>query len=540
MSSSTSEGPSPHTTMASGRNVAWLLDTRAHQRGDHPFLIWEPFDGPPRTWSYREFARASMDIAAGLQARGIGLGDRLILHADNSPEYLQALFACARIGAVAVCTNTRSVRDELEYFASHSGAVAAITQPRYADLVGRCIPTAKWIALTDSDTGDTPAPGTAPGRQEAFASLVHKGGATAPARPDPFAAASIQYTSGTTARPKGVVWTHANWLWAAQVSATHESLTRDDVHLVYAPLFHTNAQSYSTLATLWAGATMVLQPKFSVTRFWEVSQRHHCTWSSMLTFAIKALHDQEVPAHSYRLWGSGATSPGDSERFGVRVIGWWGMTETVTHGLVDDVHAPGTALNCGRPANEYEVSVLRPDGVPVEPGETGLLFVRGVPGVSLFAEYLDDPDATSAAVDEHGWLSTGDLVTPNHDGSMRFADREKDILKVGGENVAASEVERVIGVVPGVSEVAVVAGPHQMLSEVPIAFVVPGSDTDGSSLVESVYAACRNLLSDFKVPREVRLVDDLPRSTLNKVAKAELRRQLVAEQTGGGGPAHAV
>jgi crotonobetaine/carnitine-CoA ligase len=205
------------------------------------------------------------------------------------------------------------------------------------------------------------------------------------------------------------------------------------------------------------------------------------------------------------------------------------MTETVSHPVIDEPSTPGMPFGMGRPAPEYEVAVLREDGTPVEVGETGSIFVRGIPGVSLFAGYLHDEDATASTVDGQGWLRTGDLVTVHANGFMTFSDRAKDMLKVGGENVAASEIEQVIMAVPGVIEVAVVAAPHPMLDEVPVAFVTSSSSTLSLSLADKVVEACRIQLADFKVPREVRIVDELPRSTLNKIAKAELRAALAAE-----------
>jgi crotonobetaine/carnitine-CoA ligase len=164
-----------------------------------------------------------------------------------------------------------------------------------------------------------------------------------------------------------------------------------------------------------------------------------------------------------------------------------------------------------------------PTGTPVEPDEVGELFIRGVPDVSLFAGYLHDEAATAAALDD-GWLTTGDLVQVHVGGAITFRDRAKDMLKVGGENVAASEIERVILTVPGVAEVAVVAAPHDMLSEVPVAFIVPCPEVP--DLAAAVQAACAEHLADFKRPTRIELVDDLPRSTLNKVAKAQLRKGL--------------
>ena len=350
--------------------------------------------------------------------------------------------------------------------------------------------------------------------------------------PAPVAAldpAWIQYTSGTTSRPKAVVLTHANALWSAKVSATHESLTASDVHLVHLPLFHINALCYSTLASMWVGGTAVIQPRFSASRFWDVAVRNGCTWASVAPFCVRALLGQDFPKdHSFRIWGNGYSGGPEDEIFGIRTLAWYGMTETVSHAVIDEIETPGHPFGMGRPAPEFEVKVVREDGTPVEPGETGAIFVRGVPGVSLFAGYLHDEAATKEAVDEEGWLKTGDRATVHDDGYMSFADRDKDMLKVGGENVAASEIERVVLEVPGVVEVAVVAARHPMLDEVPVAFVIPAGDRP--ELADEVLAACTRRLSDFKVPREVRIVDEMPRSTLNKIAKAELRRQLADEQ----------
>jgi crotonobetaine/carnitine-CoA ligase len=146
--------------------------------------------------------------------------------------------------------------------------------------------------------------------------------------------------------------------------------------------------------------------------------------------------------------------------------------------------------------------------------------------VSLFKQYLYNEQATRDSFDAHGYFITGDRVTLLDDGFIKFGDRAKDMLKVGGENVAASEIEQVIAVLPGVREAAVVAKAHPMLDEVPVAFVIPqaGVERAPADLHDTIMSACRRALADFKVPREIRFVDDLPRSTLEKVAKAELRR----------------
>jgi crotonobetaine/carnitine-CoA ligase len=509
--------------MASGRNIPWLLDARAAMYADRTFIAWEPLEGDRDVYSYARFAAEVERVAAGLRARGVRQGDTVIIHLENCPEFLLSWFALTRIGAVAVCTNTRSSVDELTYFGEHSGATAAITQPKLADALDRALPGLRWLVVTDSDGGE-PAGGARPARADSFDSLRVDGDGSA-AQIGSFDPAWIQYTSGTTSRPKAVVLTHANALWGAKVNAAHESLTSDDVHLIHLPLFHINALSYSTLSTLWVGASAALVPRFSASRFWDVSLRNGCTWASMIPFTVRALAMRDIPSdHRYRMWGFGATVPSEDERFGLRTMGWYGMTETISHPIMDELANPGHPGAMGRPTPEYEVALLHEDGSPVQPGESGGIYVRGIPGLSLFAEYLHNPEATKAAVDENGWLRTGDIAHLHEDGYLSFADRTGDLLKVGGENVAASEVERVIAMVPGVSEVAVVGGPHPMLDEVPVAFVIalPGHALE----VESIVGACREQLADFKVPHEVRLVDEMPRSTLNKIAKAELRSQL--------------
>lgn len=503
-----------------GQDIRTLFDNQAQRRGDHPALIWEPFEGESRTWTYAELRETLRRFAAGLEARDVKPEDRVLVHLDNCPESIIAWLGCAYAGAVAVTTNARSSGDEITYFAEHSGAVGAITQPRFAALVKASATKVKWRAVTETDNGAPRAEKT--DGFEPF-SAIDGDPATLAVRPHrPMAHFSIQYTSGTTARPKAVLWTHANALWGARMCALHEDLRPTDVHLVYLPTFHTNAQVYSTLSSFWAGGTVVLQPRFSASRFWPISLKHGCTWTSMVPFCMKALLEQPVPKHSYRLWGNAICDTPFDEKFGVKTLGWWGMTETVTQGIVGSPHQPNTPMSMGRPSPAYEIHVLDDNGQPVKPGEEGELFVGGRRGLSLFLEYANDPKATAAAFRPDGLFITGDRVRLGEDGTLFFGDRSKDMMKVGGENVAASEIERVVALVEGVKEVAVVAKRHPMLDEVPVAFIIALNAGD-VSLPDRVMAECKKMLATFKHPHEVRVVEDFPRSTLEKVAKAKLR-----------------
>jgi crotonobetaine/carnitine-CoA ligase len=183
-----------------GMDVPWLLERRAATRRDHPFIVWAPFDAPSESISYGAFHARVERIAGGLRQRGVRRGERVLIHLDNCPEALLAWYACARLGAVAVTTNARAAGEELSYYAEHSEAVACITQPRFAELVAAHCKALRWLAVTSTDNGA--APTHAPERASAFDAID----AEPPPKhaPDPLAPCSVQYTSGTTSRPKAV------------------------------------------------------------------------------------------------------------------------------------------------------------------------------------------------------------------------------------------------------------------------------------------------------------------------------------------------
>lgn len=522
----------PTTNPFAGLDIPWLLQTQCQALGDKTLLTWAPFDAPPRAYAYREFYDLVGRLAAGLKKRGVAPGDRILVHLENCPEFLLSWFALAELGAIAVTTNTRSAAPELRYYIEHSGCSGAITQPSLTAVMDEAATGLKWVVVTDHNAAAEPSGAIAADPADRFSFLL----CSEPLSPrrqieaDPSRPIAVQYTSGTTSRPKGVLMTHANWLWAGRVGTTHEGLRSDDIHLIYGPLFHVNALGYSFLPTLWAGASAVLQPRWSTSRFWSAACEHRTTWCSMMLFAMKVLAQTEPPpVQPFRVWGTGVSGLAVAERAGVHLMGWYGMTETISHpitGFHDRYNEPGAM---GRAAPEYGVRVVDDEGCPARYGEAGHLRILGVPGLSLFSEYLHNEAATREAFDEDGWFITGDRVVLLPNGTIRFSDRDKDMLKVGGENVSASEIERIIAAVPGVAEVAVVAKPHPMLAEVPAAFVrlfEPATDQTRQTIAAQIEHACVGALADFKRPREVIFVEEFPRANLNKIAKAQLRAQL--------------
>jgi crotonobetaine/carnitine-CoA ligase len=295
----------------------------------------------------------------------------------------------------------------------------------------------------------------------------------------------------------------------------------EDVGHACLPLYHTNALSYSHLSTLWAGSTLVFQRRFSASRFWDCVTQHGCTWGIQIPFTLKALMTMPAPANRFRLWGLGGVDPPAVVRhFGIPCLGWFGMTETVSLPLVSTPNLKSRLGSMGTPTPGYEIEVRTEAGEPVGFGQTGHLWIRGVRGLSLFQEYLNDPEATAAAFDAHGWFRTGDRVSLHPTGVV-FEGRDRDMLRVGAENVAESEIERVLLATGLVTEVAVVGKPHPMLDETPIAFIIPADGTNDPR--PALAAACAEKLARFKRPQTLVLVEDLPRVTLGKIDKKALR-----------------
>ncbi len=511
-----------------GQDIPWLLASWADSQPDKTFLIWEPKDGSNRTWTYAQFWSDVRDLAAGLAAKGVSVGDKVLIHADNCPEMVLAWYACATVGAVGVTTNTRSVRAELEFSIQKTRCVGAVTQPQYAGLVAEAGPDLGWTVVTGDNSGEA-APAEQLGHGgDPFDSLIGDGASFELRDPDPMAPAGILFTSGTTSQPKAVVHTHANALWAGKVGPTNISMERDDIYLVFLPFFHVNAQSWSFWTTLGVGGTIVLQPKFSSSRLWEVILKHKVTHISLIPFVYNAVAGEPIPEHTVKVGVFGLIVPELEQWLGFRVVPAYGMTETVIHATNDNPGRQVPKGSMGKPTPGYELLVVdRDTGEICEDGQPGELWVRGTRGIQLFLEYYDNPEAMAKSFTTDGWFKTGDVVRVAEGGNFVYCDRDGDVLKVGGENVSAREVEDACRQVPGVGDVAVVAQSHEMLSEVAVAFVIKGpmAETDDAVFEKAIIERCSSVLADFKVPRAVYVVDEFPRATLDKVAKNKLREQ---------------
>lgn len=501
--------------------VGAVLRDQADLRGDATAFIVEHADGSARSLSYRDAWQRAQRAAHLLAEHGVAAGDRVHVHLANRIEFVDCWFGCALLGAILVPTGLASAPEEVGYIQTHSGPVLSIGGEDDLDVITRYAGKQRVLGIGPQDwLAASPSGGVA-----------ESGGR--PASGDPLA---VMYTSGTTSRPKGVVVTHANYIRAGEAVAQHLRITPDDRWLVVLPLFHANAQFYSVMSALVSGASVALMPRFSASRWGEQVQRHHATVASLFAAPVRMILTRPAP-DGYSWDGLRVTlfaqnlRQAEVDRFEAsyrtRLLQLYGMTETIAPPLMNPLYGVSRPDSIGRPTLSATVAVRRPDGTPAAHGEVGELFVSGEPGITLMRGYLSDEEATSAALDR-GWLRTGDRVMVDADGFFYFVDRTKDMVKRAGENVALSEVERVINELPFVAESAVVGVPDEMLDARIHAFVV--CDPGHAATQAQVLDWCRERLAKFKVPDSVTFLKALPRTAVGKIQKRSLSVPVLSGQ----------
>jgi crotonobetaine/carnitine-CoA ligase len=361
-----------------------------------------------------------------------------------------------------------------------------------------------------------------------FAALMRSGPGRLPETEVAGEEAIVLYTSGSTARPKGVVLGHRGTLFTGESYAQHFRLQPADRVLTCMPLFHVSGLFLQMLPVAMTGATLVLAPKFSLSSYWRWVREHGITVGHLPNGPLRLLGMQEPAAsdRAHRLRLMTQALPLDTDemvaferRFGAPLGMVWGMTESSGGGTFMPPHfnhrpeyqAIGPAML------GWQVRVIDEAGAELPVGEPGELTIRA-PGLML--RYLDDPGTTADALRD-GWLHTGDIGYVDGDGCLHFVERKKDMIKRSGENVAAGEIERVIGEHPGVRTCAVVGVPDPLRGEAIVAFVVPepGAAIDADGIV----AFCADRLAWFKVPQHVEVRQGLPLTSIGKVQKGTLR-----------------
>jgi crotonobetaine/carnitine-CoA ligase len=335
----------------------------------------------------------------------------------------------------------------------------------------------------------------------------------------------MQYTSGTTSRPKGVLLTHANYLYGGEVMAKAMRAAPGDRHLVVLPLFHAGAQLHAFIPMLLVGGSVALMERFSAGRFVDQTLRHQATLAALFAAPIRMLlaqpqRPEEATTRLRAVSYAQNVTPQQFEewhrRFGAPLLQIWGMTETMSLPLMQPLDLPPKPLSMGMPVLGYEVKIVDEAGHEVPPGTTGELIVRGTPGVSLMKGYFKNPEATAQTLRD-GWLWSGDQAFMDTDGYFFFVDRKKDMIKRAGENVSASEVEDTLKQHPAVFDAAVVGVPDPVRDQAIRAYVILNDGAAASA--EDLIAWCRSRLSPFKVPGAVEFRATFPRTSVGKIQK---------------------
>ncbi len=470
-------------------------------------------DFPGRAVSYGQLDRDSSRLAAELTRRGLARGERVAVLADNCPEYVTLLFACAKAGLVMVPLNWRLAASELAYQIDHSGAALLVVSGRRR--------TQSEAALATATNRPTV--------REIEAPLDVDGDVTFEVDDnDPL---FLCYTSGTSGRPKGAVLTHANCFWTNLSVDLLFDVTSFDVVLQVLPQFHIGGWNVQSLLGWWKGATVVLEPSFDAGRALSLIESKRVTTLMGVPANYRSMGEHPdfgaTDLSSLRMAVvGGAPMPEGLVRAwtkrGVALMQGYGLTEASPNVLGLPPEYLTTKIGyAGKAYPHVEVALGDDAGCLLEGPATGELLVRGP---NVFAGYWQDPGATAEAM-RGGWLHTGDVAERDDEGFYRIRDRLTDMYISGGENVYPAEVESVLADHPAVIEVAVLGIPDERWGEVGLAVVVAHPPIDPEELVRW----CGERLAKYKVPRRIHFVDRLPRSVMNKVLKAELAASLVEE-----------
>jgi fatty-acyl-CoA synthase len=490
-----------------------------------------------RRFTYAEFGARVERQAAALLALGVQPGDRVAVLAPNGAMALEAHFAPMRIGAILVMLNTRLAPAELEWILHHSGAKVLLVDPQLKPLVAN----ASVPQVIEGGAGAFACqPRHVPHVVDDYESFLGSAGPCPAPSPvaDENACIAINYTSGTTGFPKGVMFTHRGAWTNAIGEITEHGLTQRSVYLWTLPLFHCNGWCFAWAVTAAGGRHICLRqpdPREAVRLIETEGVTHLCGAPVVVSSLAQHCAANGVKfRRPLRIAIAGAPPPPAviraAEETGAEIAHLYGLTETYGPHTIcawkpawDKLPAPERALLKARQGVPYLVAGMDlrvtdhyMNDVPADGQTMGEVLMRGN---NVMLGYYDNPKATAEAFDG-GWFHSGDLAVVHPDGYIEVRDRMKDIVISGGENISSIEVEKALADHPAVAEVAIVAVPDQKWGEVPKAFV--GLKPDHSATAEELIAWCRERLAHFKCPKHVEF-GPLPRTATGKIRKNELR-----------------
>ncbi|PZV99032.1 fatty-acyl-CoA synthase [Micromonospora phaseoli] len=500
---------------------AWLSRRRL-KSPDKTALIF----GDQSAITYGQLADDADRISVLLGQHGIGKGDAVAYLGENSPEFLQVMFGVAQLGAVFVPVNTRLAPPEIAHVLADCGARVLIHDAEFTQRVTAALPGTRTSHVIVTGEGVPGAPGLTRLRRTATAQppivdVTHQ---------DP---AAIIYTSGTTGRAKGAVLTHGNLTWVALNCVVDYDVVSTDVALMISPLFHVASLGMGALPVILKGATIVLEKGFEPGRALEQIQRHGVTMLSGVPTTYQLMADHPDWASTdlstlAKLTCGGSAVPlrilNAYEERGLSFSQGYGMTEA-SPGVTALAPAMTRAKqgSVGLPHFFADVRIADENGVPVPAGTIGEIEIAGP---NVFPGYHGLPEETAAAFTADGWFRSGDLGYLDDEGYLYISGRIKDMIISGGENIYPPELEHLIGEIDGVSGAAVIGVPDARWGEVPWAIVTvrEGAAVD----TETVREYLDGRIARYKLPKNVIIVDELPRTASGKVRKADLRARFGA------------
>jgi long-chain acyl-CoA synthetase len=494
-----------------------LLKKRVNATPDKPFLFSE---ADKRQFTYKEFEGAVVRTAKMLAANGVRKGNVVSLLLPNSVEYLIAYFACWQLGALAGPINSLLKSQEIAYVISNSEAKALLVNSEFLPVIESIQNDLPTIIRFDNESDAT---------REYSSNLEPAAGI------DLDHEAIIIYTSGTTGKPKGCLLTHGNVIANARQISNWLGFTEKDRLLTIMPLFHMNAVSVTTMSALYAGGSTVVSPKFSASRFWQIISDYEITsFGSVATMLSMLLstYPEGVPAGlktaqlRFAMCGS-APVPAEvlkrfEETFNCLVVEGYGLSESTCRSTFNPPDLRRRPGSCGLPIGN-EMRVVDEEDRDVLDGELGEIVLRGE---NILKGYYKN-DAANAAAFRNGWFHTGDIGYRDADGFFYIVDRKSDMIIRGGENIYPREIDEVLYQHPDVAAAAVVGVPDNLYGEEVAAVVVlkPGAKTSEQEVIDY----CKGRLADFKCPKTVHFVEDIPKGPTGKLLKRELAKMLATD-----------